>query len=95
MSIAAVDMNRRRSPINADAVDVDERVPGGELFDRGFLIGQSVVAQVSVAEGVIPLRAVRVAAAIATSITIKPSFAQQTFWLLERRFSYALGLGPG
>ena len=36
----------------------------GELFGHVFLVGQSVVAQVSVAVGVIPLGAVGVAAAV-------------------------------
>ena len=50
---------------DADAIDVDERMPLGELLDRRLLVGQPVVAQVAVAVVVVPLRPLRMAAAVA------------------------------
>ena len=48
-----------------DFVDVDERVAGGELLDGGLLVREAVVAQVAVAVVVVPLRPLRMAAAVA------------------------------
>src|SRR4030095_12027622 len=49
---------------DADARDVDERMTSRQLLDRGLLVRESVVAQVAVAVVVVPLRPLRVAAAI-------------------------------
>ena len=51
--------------VDADAVDVDEAVPRGERLDRGLLVDEAVVAEVEVAEGVVRLRPLRAAAAMA------------------------------
>src|SRR5690606_26010709 len=53
-----------RVAVDADALDVDERVPVRELLDRDLLVGQSVVAEVAVPVVVVPLRPGRVAAAV-------------------------------
>ena len=46
-------------------VDVDERVPRGELLDGGLLVGEAVVAEVEVAEAVVRLGPGRRPAAVA------------------------------
>ena len=69
---SGIDEHRRRrheaaagvSP-DADAIDVDERVALRQLLDRRLLVGEAVVAQVAVAVVVVPLRPLRVAAAVA------------------------------
>src|ERR1041385_8611475 len=50
---------------DADAIDIDPLVAGGELLDAGFLIGESVVAHVEVAEALIRVRPIRTPAPIA------------------------------
>ena len=62
---------------DADALDIDPRIAARQLLDCGFLIGQAVVAQVAVAEVVIPLRPVRIAAAIAHFDHDEPEFRQR------------------
>ncbi len=53
-----------RVAVDTHAVDVDEAVAGRELLDGGFLVGQTVIAQIAVTVVVVPLRAVGVAAAV-------------------------------
>src|SRR5205085_10445920 len=50
---------------DADAVDVDVGMAVRELLDRRLLVGQPVIAHVAIAEVVVPLRARRLAGAIA------------------------------
>src|SRR5216684_560301 len=50
---------------DSHAIDVDERIALRQLLDRRFLIRQTIVAQIAVAKGVIPLRAMRISPAIA------------------------------
>ena len=50
---------------DADTVDVDVGMLVRELLDGGLLVGQAVVAQVAVAVVVVPLRPLRMSAAIA------------------------------
>ncbi len=40
--------------VDTDAVDVDELVACGKLLDRNLLIGKTIVAEIAVAEVVIP-----------------------------------------
>ena len=77
---------------DAHAIDVDERVAPGELLDRGLLVGQPVVAQVAVAVRVVPLRAVRVAAAIADFNHDEPELRERDVLALRERLGHALGL---
>src|SRR5687768_12014554 len=51
--------------IDPYSVYINERMAPRQLFDRRFLVGQTVIAEVAIAEGVVPLRALRVPAAIA------------------------------
>ena len=68
-----------RVAVDPHPLDVDERVPVGELLDGGLLVGQAVVAQVAVAEIVVPLGAVGVAATVADGDDNHPELRQAHF----------------
>src|SRR5262245_50968621 len=82
--------------VDADAVDVDERIAAGQLLDGGLLIRQTVIAQVAVAVVVIPLRSLRIAAAIADLYDNEAELRESDPVISRReRLGHALGLRAG
>ena len=68
----------------------------GELLDRRLLVGQAVVAQVAVAVVVVPLRAVRVAAAVADLDHDEAELRERDVLALRREVFVTLSVcGPG
>ena len=65
----------------------------GELLDRRLLVGQPVVAQVAVAVVVVPLRPLRVAAAVAHLDDDEPELRERDVVAARiERLGHALGL---
>ena len=50
--------------MNTDTVDVDERIAVGQLLDSRLLVRQPVIAQVAIAEVMIPFRTARMSAPV-------------------------------
>ena len=50
--------------VDADSINVDEYVAGGELLDRGLLVGKTVITQVAVPIVMVPFRTCRMPTAI-------------------------------
>src|SRR5216684_2382456 len=81
---------------DSHAIDVDERMALRQLLDCRFLIGQTVVAQIAVAEGVIPLRAMRISPAIPNFDHDETELRQHDVGALRREgFVNALSLWAG
>ena len=71
-------------------------VARGELLDRRLLVGQAVVAQVAVAVVVVPLRPLRVAAAVADLDDDEPELRERDVVAARvEGLGHALGLRPG
>src|SRR5207244_5000949 len=81
---------------DADLVDIDEGVAPRELLDRRFLVGETIIAQVPVAIVVVPLRSLRIAAAVADLDDDKPELRQRLAAAARiEYFRHALGLRSG
>ena len=79
--------------VDADAVNVNERMAAGQLLDGGLLVGQPVIAQVAVAVVVVPLRPLRIAAAIADLDNNETELGEGDPVIARReRLGHALGL---
>src|SRR5262245_56256895 len=80
---------------DADFVDVDERMASRKLFDRRFLVCEAIVAEVAVSVVVVPLRPLRVAAAVADFNDNEPELRQRlTVAARIERFRHAFRLRP-
>src|SRR5262245_1271187 len=82
--------------VDADAVNVYERMAAGQLLDGGLLVGHPVSAQVAAAVVVVPNRPLRIAAAIADLDNNEAELVESDPVIARReRLGHALGLRAG